>query len=101
MEVGRTRAELEHRSAVKLVIEDGGIRLSATSPESGTATEDLPISYTGPQIEIGFNSSYLLDIARQIEGESAEISLADSASPTVVRDVSDSSALYVLMPMRV
>ena len=40
-------------------------------------------------------------IARQIEGESAEISLADSASPTGVRDVSDSSALYVLMPMRV
>ncbi|MCH8926637.1 MAG: DNA polymerase III subunit beta [Proteobacteria bacterium] len=91
----------EKSRAVKLVIEDGSIRLSATSPENGTATEDVPISYAGPQIEIGFNSSYLLDIARQIEGESAEISLADSASPTVVRDLSDSSALYVLMPMRV
>jgi DNA polymerase-3 subunit beta len=52
-------------------------------------------------MEIGFNSRYLLDIAQQIEGEDAKISLADSASPTIMSDVSDSSALYVLMPMRV
>ena len=91
----------ETSRAVKLVIADGGIRLSATSPESGTATEDVPITYAGPPIEIGFNSSYLLDIARQIEGAAAEISLADSDSPTIVRDASDMSALYVLMPMRV
>ncbi len=91
----------EKSRAVKLVIDDGGITLSATSPESGTATEEVEITYGGPQIEIGFNSRYLLDIAHQIEGEEAEISLADAASPTVVRDSSDSSALYVLMPMRV
>ena len=91
----------EKSRAVKLVISEGGITLSATSPENDTATEEIPITYSGPEIEIGFNSRYLLDIAQQIVGEQAEISLADSASPTVVSDVSDSSALYVLMPMRV
>ena len=91
----------EKSRAVKLVISEGGITLSATSPENDTATEEIPITYSGPKIEIGFNSRYLLDIAQQIVGEQAEISLADSASPTVVSDVSDSSALYVLMPMRV
>ncbi len=91
----------EKSRAVKLTIEDGGIVLSASSPENGTATEEVPVAYSGPPMEIGFNSRYLLDIAQQIEGGEAQISLADSASPTIVQDVSDTSALYVLMPMRV
>ena len=91
----------EKSRAVKLAIGDGGITLSATSPENGTATEEVEATYGGPGIEIGFNARYLLDIAQQIEGSEAEFSLADSASPTIVRDVADASALYVLMPMRV
>jgi DNA polymerase-3 subunit beta len=52
-------------------------------------------------LEIGFNARYLLDIAQQIEGEGARFSMSDAASPTVVQDTADPSALYVLMPMRV
>ena len=91
----------EKSRAVKLMIAEGVITLSASSPENDTATEEVEVDYGGPELEIGFNSRYLLDIAQQIEGENAEFSLADSASPTVVSDASDSSALYVLMPMRV
>ncbi|MEC8199061.1 MAG: DNA polymerase III subunit beta, partial [Pseudomonadota bacterium] len=47
------------------------------------------------------NARYLLDIAQQIEGDEAEFVVADAASPTIVRDAGDASALYVLMPMRV
>ena len=91
----------EKSRAVKLMIEGETITLTANSPENGTATEEVPAAYKGPAMEIGFNSRYLLDIAQQIEGGEAEISLADSASPTIMRDTADSSALYVLMPMRV
>ncbi len=91
----------EKSRAVKLVFGDGGITLSASSPEAGVATEEVEISYSGPKIEIGFNSRFLLDIAHQIESGTAQISLADASSPTIMRDVSDSSALYVIMPMRV
>jgi DNA polymerase-3 subunit beta len=42
-----------------------------------------------------------LDITQQIEGDGARFTMADAASPTIVRDVADPSALYVLMPMRV
>ena len=56
---------------------------------------------TAGPLEIGFNSRYLLDITAQIKGGSARFILADAASPTVVRDAADASALYVLMPMRV
>ena len=91
----------EKSRAVKLSVERGTLVLSATSPENGTASEELEVRYTASAIEIGFNSRYLLDIAEQIEGEGARFAIADAASPTLVRDSADSSALYVLMPMRV
>ena len=75
--------------------------LSATSPEAGSATEEITVAYNHGPLEIGFNSRYLLDITAQIEGDNAHFVLHDAASPTLVRDGSDESALYVLMPMRV
>ncbi len=91
----------EKSRAVKLTIERGSLTLSATSPENGTATEEIEVRYSASPLEIGFNSRYLLDITEQIEGEGARFAMADAASPTVVRDTADASALYVLMPMRV
>ncbi|KAA0578197.1 DNA polymerase III subunit beta [Azospirillum sp. Sh1] len=91
----------EKSRAVKLSLVRGALTLSATSPESGSATEELEVNYAESPLEIGFNSRYLLDITQQIEGEGAQFTLADAASPTIIRDVADSTALYVLMPMRV
>jgi len=91
----------EKSRSVKLQLEDGSLTLSASSPESGTAREVLDVSYAAGPMEIGFNSRYLLDIAQQIEGDGAVFSLADAASPTIVRDQEDDTSLYVLMPMRV
>ena len=87
--------------AVKLELAPGALTLSASSPEHGSATEEIEVDYQGGAMEIGFNSRYLLDITQQIEGDSAHFSLADAASPTILRESGDGSALYVLMPMRV
>ncbi len=91
----------EKSRAVKLSLSNGSVVLSASSPDSGSATEELEVAYEGEAMEIGFNSRYLLDITQQIEGDNAQMVLADAASPTILREVGDSSALYVLMPMRV
>jgi DNA polymerase-3 subunit beta len=91
----------EKSRAVKLTIENGSLTLSASSAEQGSATEEIEVSYEAAKIEIGFNSRYLLDITQQIEGDGARFAMADAGSPTIVRDTADSSALYVLMPMRV
>lgn len=87
--------------SVKLSLSDGTLTLSVNSPDSGTATEELSASYGSDALEIGFNSRYLLDILAQVEGESVHVLLADPSAPTVIRDVMDEAALYVLMPMRV
>ncbi len=91
----------ERGRAVKLSLTEGKLLLSVTNPDSGSATEELEVDYEAEALDIGFNSRYLLDIAAQIEGDVAELKLADPGSPTLVRDKGQADALYVLMPMRV
>jgi DNA polymerase-3 subunit beta len=87
--------------SVKLGLEAQKLTLSVTSPENGTATEELAVDYDAEPMEIGFNSRYLMDILSQVGGEVVQVKLADQASPTLLQDGSDTHALYVLMPMRV
>jgi DNA polymerase-3 subunit beta len=91
----------EKTRAVKMSVDRDKVTLSVTSPENGVATEELPADYGSDGIEIGFNARYLLDILHEIEGDSVEVHLADAAAPTLLRENDKSSALYVLMPMRV
>lgn len=87
--------------AVKMALDRDKITLSVTSPENGTAAEEVPGDYNADTFEIGFNARYLLDILNQIGGDIVELHLADAAAPTLIRENDDSPALYVLMPMRV
>ncbi len=86
--------------AVKITFEGKTMTLSANSPEAGSATEDLEVN-GNDNMEIGFNARYLMDITSQIEGDGCRMTLADSASPTIIEDTGDNSSLYVLMPLRV
>ncbi len=91
----------EKTRAVKMALDKDKITLSVTSPENGTAAEEVPGDYTSMAFEIGFNSRYLLDILGQLEGDVVEVHLADAAAPTLIRENDKAPALYVLMPMRV
>lgn len=91
----------ERTRAVKMSLDGDRMVLSVNSPDSGSATEELEVSYGADPIEIGFNSKYLLEIADQIDGDDAVFLFADPGSPTLVRQADDSSAIYVVMPMRV
>lgn len=91
----------EKSRAVKLTLGGKTMTLSANSPDSGSASEEIEIRFNSSPMEIGFNSAYLMDVTKQIEGDGCRISLSDPASPTIIQDVSDTSSLYVLMPLRV
>ena len=91
----------EKTRAVKMGLEKDKVTLTVTSPDNGTATEELPAEYNSEEFEIGFNAGYLKDILGQIDSDSVDIHLADAGAPTLIRLNDDSAALYVLMPMRV
>ena len=104
--VARVAAISSERSRpVKLSLTKDLLVLQASSPEQGTATEELDaerVTYTAGPLEIGFQARYLNDIIDQIADKNeVEFCFADGSAPTVVRDAADVSALYVLMPMRV
>ena len=91
----------EKTRAVKMALENDRVTLSVTSPDNGTAAEEVPADYSAQGFEIGFNANYLKDILSQIEGDTVELHLADAGAPTLIRQDDKSQALYVLMPMRV
>jgi DNA polymerase-3 subunit beta len=91
----------EKTRAVKMALENDKVTLSVTSPDNGTAAEEVPADYSSDGFEIGFNANYLKDILGQIDGDTVELHLADAGAPTLIRQDDKSPALYVLMPMRV
>jgi DNA polymerase III subunit beta len=91
----------ERSRAVKLALDEDRLTLSVNSPDSGTATEELVVGYADEALEIGFNAKYLLEIAGQIDRENAVFMLNGSGDPALVREGGDTSAVYVVMPMRV
>jgi DNA polymerase-3 subunit beta len=91
----------EKTRAVKMALESDKVTLSVTSPDNGTAAEELAADYGASGLEIGFNANYLKDILSQIEGDTVELHLADAGAPTLIRQNDKAPALYVLMPMRV
>ena len=91
----------EKSKAVKMKIAKGKLTLSASTPDSGSAVEDIAVKYDADNMEIGFNSRYLLDIAEVIDGKSMAFRLSDSSSPVVITELEDNSSTFVLMPMRI
>ena len=91
----------EKTRAVKMGLDTDKVTLSVTSPDNGTAAEELSAEYKSDSIEIGFNANYLKDILSQIDNDIVELHLADAGAPTLIREDENSPALYVLMPMRV
>lgn len=87
--------------AVKIAVQAGAVTIQANSAESGTATEHVEGDYDGAPMDIGFNARYLLDILRELKGDTTRFQFAEASKPTLVSDPTDATALYVLMPMRV
>jgi DNA polymerase-3 subunit beta len=91
----------ERGRAVKLSLSEGKLVLSVTNPDQGSAVEELEADYDAAPLDVGFNAKYLLDIAQQLDSDTALFRLADPGSPTLIQDRDGANALYVLMPMRV
>jgi DNA polymerase-3 subunit beta len=91
-------------SQIKLGVESGRMELSARGTEGSQAEDEIPVSYEGDAMEIGFNYSYLQDILKNIKSDSVVLSLNDSQSAALIKPVDDegteTGVLCLLMPLR-
>ena len=90
----------EKYRGIRLMVKDGGLTLQAHNPEQEEAEEDVEVSYTGEDMEIGFNVNYLLDALGVVESEEVSLAFVDANSSCLMREPDNDDAKYVVMPMR-
>ena len=91
----------EKSRAIKFRLLDNLINMTSTDSENGTATEDITVEYKGEEVEIGFNSKYILEMINNLEDDEINLCFKDSSSPVIATEDSNPNLVYVLMPMRV
>ena len=90
---------LDKKDGVKFNLSKNNLNLSVNNTNSGDGKENLNVSFDH-ELEISFNSRYLIDVASQLDGDNIEIYLKDTGSPALIRDPADYDSIYVVMPMK-
>ena len=85
---------------VSLTVQPGVLRVASNNAEQEEAVDELDIAYDGPQIDIGFNVSYLIDVLANMGQEMVQINLLDSNSSALITVPESARFKYVVMPMR-
>ncbi len=96
-----TSVSLDRKEGVKLAISKDNVQLSVNSANSGEGNEKINAKFTSENLQISFNSKYLIDIASEVEDKNLKLNLKDSVSPVLIEDVSDKNSYYVIMPMKI
>jgi DNA polymerase-3 subunit beta len=93
----------ERSKGVKFYIEKNLLKLFSSNPEIGEARDNLEVDYQGVELEVGFNSQYLLDFLSSVNSERIRLELKDENSAAVMRPEleEDIKYTYVLMPMKI
>jgi DNA polymerase-3 subunit beta len=91
----------ERSRAVKFAFSGGTVTIHINNPDLGTATETVPITYGGDDVEVTFNARYMLDALTSMNTETVELGLKDELSPCVVSQKGQEDYLSVIMPMRI
>ena len=90
---------LDKKDGVKFSLSKDSLNLSVNNTNSGDGKENLGVKFDH-ELDISFNSRYLIDVASQLDGDSIEIYLNDTGSPALIRDPADYDSIYVVMPMK-
>ncbi|MFV8818910.1 DNA polymerase III subunit beta [Haliea sp. E17] len=91
----------EKYRGVRLKLEENNLDIIANNPEQEQAEESVSVEYSGGELEIGFNVSYLLDVLGVLSGEKIKLALSDPNSSALLEEVEDDGdSRYVVMPMR-
>jgi DNA polymerase-3 subunit beta len=97
-------AASDRTGGVKLSVATNTLRITSESPESGNAYDELSVEYNGPEVTIGFNAKYFLDVLAAVDDEEIILGISGELDPAVLRpatESADQSYVAVIMPMRI
>ena len=90
---------LDKKDGVKFNLSKDTLDMSVNNTNSGDGKETLTVKFDH-DLEISFNSRYLIDVASQLDGERVEIFFNDTGSPALIKDPGDFDSIFVVMPMK-
>ena len=93
----------ERSRAVRLRLEKGELKISASSTEAGESEDSIEAPYTGEPLTIGFNAQYLVEFLKAAGTSEVRLELKDSQSAGQFRPAEgdDYKYRYIVMPMRI
>ena len=93
----------ERSRAVRLKLDKGELKLSASSAETGESEDSLETDYNGDAMTIGFNAQYLIDFLKAVGAGDVKLELKDAQSAGQLRPAEreDYKYRYIVMPMRI
>ena len=90
---------LDKKDGVKFNLTKDLLNLSVNNANSGDGKESLSVKFEH-DLDISFNSRYLIDVASQLDGVKIEIYFKDTGSPALIKDPGDFDSIFVVMPMK-
>ena len=90
---------LDKKDGVKFSLTQNTLNLSVNNTNSGDGKETINVKFEH-DLEISFNSRYLIDVASQLDGDKIELFFNDMGSPALIKDPSDFDSIFVVMPMK-
>jgi DNA polymerase III subunit beta len=90
---------LDKKDGVKFNLSKDKLDLSVNNTNSGDGKETLSVKFDH-ELDISFNSRYLIDVASQLDGDKIEIFFNDTGSPALIKDPADFDSIFVVMPMK-
>jgi DNA polymerase-3 subunit beta len=89
----------DQAASVKIQITENRMELLTSSPEIGESREAVPVKYSGKDITIAFNPTFLMAPLKHLDSDEIYLELSDELSPGVIK--TNVPFLYVIMPIRV
>jgi DNA polymerase III subunit beta len=96
-------AASDRTGGIKLTLAGGKMRFESESPDSGEGFDEVGVDYDGPELTVGFNARYFLDVLGAVDDDEIELAVSGELDPAVVRPAKEGSSSYlsVIMPMRI
>lgn len=86
---------------IRWVLSNGTLTIVANNSDQEEAHDEMEVDYQGPEIDVGFNVNYLLDVLNNLKTENVQFTLQDSNSSALVTNLGKEDFKYVVMPMRI
>ncbi|AKT36428.1 DNA polymerase III subunit beta [Chondromyces crocatus] len=97
-------AASDRTGGVKVTVTSGSLRITSESPDTGNAFDELSVDYDGPELTIGFNAKYFLDVLNGVDDEEVILGISGELDPAVIKagnESNEQSYVAVIMPMRI